>query len=296
MIRRVLASLLQIVAISAIAFFLFSVAPGDFYSAERLSPQLHGRSIEQWRGARGLDRPWPVRYARWIESCARGDFGTSLAYGIPVTRLVAPRVVRSAVILFPAWIFGWIVAVCTAAWAARRRDRMLEPAMTILNMSPEVIVVSVLLWIGVALRIPLERAWLPSMGLILAIAPLVFIHAFRAVSEAQSANFVRIAASRGIASRRLWIRFILPAAANPLISLIGPSLAAAIGSSLVIEAMSGWPGLGPLFLEAVQSRDYDVVQAVVVMLGAVLTFTNLAADLILYRLDPRIHLNTDGAH
>jgi peptide/nickel transport system permease protein len=177
-----------------------------------------------------------------------------------------------------------------AFWAARRRDRFLEPLMSIAGMSPEVILVSLLLWIAVDIGASLSGAWLPILGLTCVIVPVVFLHAFGALTSARDAQFVRIANSRGISPRRLWMRFILPAASNPLVSLIGPSLATAVGSSLVIEAMTGWPGLGPLFLEAVQSHDYDVVQAVVVLLAIALTTTNLLASLLLYKIDPRIRL------
>src|SRR5271166_5650038 len=129
MIRRLGACLLQIVVISVIAFFVFSVAPGDFYSAERLSPQLNGRSLAQWRAAKGLDKPWPERYARWFRSALRGEMGTSLAYGVPVMTLIAPRISRSAAILFPSLLLGWSLGLAMAFWAARRRDRFLEPAM-----------------------------------------------------------------------------------------------------------------------------------------------------------------------
>lgn len=290
MIRRVIGCLVQIVVISAIAFYVFSVVPGDFYSADRLSPQLQGRSIAEWRAAKGLDKPWLERYAAWCASAVHGELGTSLAYGVPVTRLIAPRILKSAALLFPSLLVGWTLAVGLAALAARRRDRILEPVMSIASMSPDVIVVSLLLWLAVWAGAPLTGAWLPIAGLICVVVPLVFLHAFSALTNACDANFVRIARSRGVAPRRLWTRFILPAAANPLISLFGPSLATAVGSSLVVEATTGWPGLGPLFVEAVQARDYDVVQAVVVILAAALTFTNLAADLLLYRIDPRIRL------
>lgn len=290
MIRRLSACFLQIAAISLLAFYVFSVAPGDFYSADRLSPQLQGRSVAEWRIAKGLDKPWPERYALWCRSALHGEFGTSLAYGVPVMRLIAPRIGKSAALLIPSLLLGWALALGMAVWAAGRRDRMLEPVMSIASMSPEVILVSLLLWFAVWAGAPLTGAWLPMTGLICVVSPLVFLHAFSALTAAREANFVRIAGSRGVIKKRLWTRFILPAAANPLISLLGPSLAAAVGSSLVIEAMTGWPGLGPLFLEAVQARDYDVVQAVVVILATALTFTNLAADLLLYRLDPRIRL------
>ena len=293
MMRRIATSCLQIVAISVIAFFLFSVVPGDFYSPERL--ESHGNSIAQWRVQRGLDRPWFARYASWIASCAKGDFGVSLAYGIPVTRLITPRLAKTAAIVLPGWTIGWFMAVSLATLAARRRITALEPVMTIANLVPEVIVVSLIVFLAVALRLAIDTMWLPFLAIVFSVAPLVFLHCFRALTEARSLNFVRIAESRGIPVLRLWRRFIFPAAANPLISLLGPSLAAAFGSSLAIEAITGWPGLGPLFLEAVQARDYEIVQAVVLVLAVALTFTNLAADLLLYRLDPRIRLGSDGA-
>lgn len=291
MIRRLGACILQIVVISAIAFFVFSVAPGDFYSSERLSPQLNGRSLAQWRAAKGLEKPWPERYSLWVRSALRGELGTSLAYGVPVMKLIAPRISRSAAVLFPSLLLGWILGLAIAFWAACRRDRLVEPAMSIASMLPEVILVSLLLWIAVNTGAPLAGAWLPITGLACVLVPLVFLHAFGALTAAREAAFVRIAESRGVRPWRLWTRFILPAASNPLISLLSTSLATAVGSSLVIEAMTGWPGLGPLFLEAVQARDYDVVQAVVVLIAVALTATNLVSDLLLYWLDPRIRLN-----
>ncbi len=295
MTAKIAAALFQILAVSAIAFFLFSVVPGDFYSSDQLNAQLQGRTLEQWRSAHGLDRPWPLRYARWIASCARGDFGDSIAYGMPVSRVIGPRLARTARIVSASWMIGWMLAIALAIWAARRRFGIIESAMTIANMIPEVIVVSILLWIAIGLRMPIDGPSLASIGLIVAVVPLVFLHAFRSLSSARDLNFVRVVESRGVTPSRLWGRFILPASANPLISLAGPSLAAAIGSSLVIEALTGYPGLGPLFLEAVHARDYEIVQTVIVLLAAILTFTNLAAELFLFRLDPRIRLPRYGA-
>jgi peptide/nickel transport system permease protein len=297
--RKIAASLAQILIVSALAFFLFNAVPGDFYSAERANPQTREKSLEDLRRRHDLDRSWLVRYRTWLASCARGDFGTSLAYGIPVTRLVLPRIGRTVTLVLSAWLLAWTIAMTTAVIAAWRTvggsavSRFLEPAMTVANMLPEVIVVSLLTWTLVAIRVPLTGPFAPLAALLFALVPLIFLHAFSAFSRARDENFVRLAESRGIKPRRLWARFILPAAAHPLIALIGPSLVAAISSSLIIEAMTGWPGLGPLFLEAVQARDYEIVQSVILLLAIVLTFTNLFADLLLFSVDPRIRLEND---
>jgi peptide/nickel transport system permease protein len=157
-------------------------------------------------------------------------------------------------------------------------------------MVPDVIAVSVMLWIAVAAGVSISGAWLPTVALAFALTPVIFLHAFGEISHSREQDFVRIAEARGIAGRRLWLRYVFRSAANPLITLAGLSVAAAIASSFVVEVLTGWPGLGPLFLEAVQARDYPIVQTVLMMLATVLAISNLAADLALYRLDPRIRL------
>jgi peptide/nickel transport system permease protein len=157
-------------------------------------------------------------------------------------------------------------------------------------MIPDIVAVSLLLWLAVWMGLSITGPWLPIAGLAFAMAPVVFLHASIELRHARDFDFVRIAASRGISGGRLWLRYILRAAANPLVSLAGLSIAGAIGASFVVEVLTGWPGLGPLFLDAVQARDYPIVQTVLILLAAVLIFSNFAADLLLYRLDPRIRL------
>jgi peptide/nickel transport system permease protein len=178
-------------------------------------------------------------------------------------------------------------------WGASGKRAFLEPVMTVAGMIPELIVAGALLWLAVSAHASLNQAWLPALALWFSIVPIVFLHAYGAFRSAFGETFVRLAESRGIPRARLWTKFVLPAAASPLLSLLGPSFAAAVGSSLAIEAVTGWPGLGQLFVEAVQSRDFEVVQAVVMLLAVTLTFLNLAADLILYRADLRIRLSYD---
>ena len=284
------ACILQIVAISVIGVFCVQRRARRFLFRPTPEPAIERTVAGAVEGGERTRQAVAERYSMWVRSALRGEMGTSLAYGVPVMMLIAPRISRTAAILLPSLLLGWTLGLAMALWAARRRDRLLEPTMSIAGMSPEVILISVLLWIAVYTGAPLTGAWLPITGLACIIVPLVFLHAFGTFLAARDAVFVRIAESRGVRPWRLWTRFVLPAASNPLISLLGPSLATAIGSSLVVEAMTGWPGLGPLFLEAVQARDYEVVQAVIVLMAVALTATNFVADLLLYWLDPRIRL------
>jgi peptide/nickel transport system permease protein len=110
------------------------------------------------------------------------------------------------------------------------------------------------------------------------------------MAEAIDSPFALSARAQGIPRRRLLFRHLLPAAANPLISLFGFSLGTLLSASLLVEVVMGWPGLGPLFLEAIMARDFALVLAVVILSASFLVVGNLLADILLYRMDPRIRM------
>ena len=292
LVRRLFACGWQLVAASMLSFLLFSILPGTLYTIERMDPQRSSQFVDQLEKDAGLREPWPRRYGGWVSSCFHGDCGTSLSYGVPVLRLIGPRLSNTFRIALPglllAWLLGTGLALATAVlW---RPMVALEPAAASVGMVPDVISIGVLLWLGVKLGLPITGPGLPILGLLISLCPVIFLHASSSLDAARNLPFVRLARQRGMAEQRLWLRYVAPAAASPLVTLGGLSIAAAIGSSLIVEVLTGWPGLGPLFLEAVQARDYAVVQTVVVLLAAILAVSNLIADLILYRIDPRIRV------
>jgi peptide/nickel transport system permease protein len=291
LLRRASAAAIQLLCVSVASFVLFRLVPGDIYSAALENPQISAETVQHLREQQGLQESWSLRYLHWVESSMRGDFGVSLAYGVPVRTLMVGRAMKTLGIAAPALFLAWAAGLAFAFLAARWRwTSGIEPGAAAAAMIPDVIAVSLILWLAVWAGLSITGAWLPVTGLTLALAPVVFLHASGELRAACDLEFVRIAQLRGISGLRLWFRFILPAAANPLVSLAGISIAAAVGSSFVVEVLTGWPGLGPLFLEAVQARDFPIVQTIIVMLAAVLTASNLAADLLLYRLDPRIRV------
>jgi peptide/nickel transport system permease protein len=290
--KRLLASALHLVAISAAAFALTSLAPGDAFSESRFDPQMPRETVERIRAQWTLDRPWPQRYATWLSGLVtRADAGTSFTYGLPVTTLIAPRLHKTLAIVAPAWILSWILGLALAALAVRLRIwRWLEGLAAALQTIPEVITASLWTWILLVYwRVSPDSPTLTVAPVILGLLPVVFLHSAGALQSARNSRFAQLATPR-FDPTLLWRGHLLPSIANPLISLLGPTLVAAFGSSLVVEAVTGWPGLGTLFLEAFKSRDYPITQAVLLFLGAALTFVNLLADLLLYRTDPRIRV------
>jgi peptide/nickel transport system permease protein len=133
-----------------------------------------------------------------------------------------------------------------------------------------------------------KHLFLPSVCLAAGLLPLLLSHVRAAVAEALESPFIGAARGHGIPFRRLLLRHALPAAANPLISLFGFSLGMLISSSLLIETVFSWPGLGQLMLEAIQQRDFFLVVDAAVLSTAFLIGGNLIADVLLYASDPRI--------
>lgn len=290
--KRLIASALHLVAISAAAFALTSIAPGDPFSEARLDPQMPRDTVDRIRAQWSLDRPWPQRYANWLgDLFSRGDAGTSFTYGLPVTALIAPRLHATLTIVAPAWILSWTVGLALAAVAVRLRVwRWLEGAATVLQTIPEVIIASLWTWVLLVYwRVNPDSPALTVVPVVFGLLPAVFLHSAGALQSAHNSRFAQLASWR-FDRTLLWRGHLLPSIANPLISLLGPTLVAAFGSALVVEAVTGWPGIGALFLEAFKGRDYPVTQAILLFLGATLTSVNFIADLLLYRLDPRIRV------
>ena len=312
--RRLLHSLFLLAGVSLLSFLFADLAPGDFFSEMRHETGATAQTVDALRARHGLDRPLPVRYAAWLGSMARGEFGYSLAYNSPVGPLLRQRIPGTLLLTATATFLAWLLAIPLGIWSAARRgtwsDSILQIVLSILLSIPELLLAVVLLAIAV------ETAWLPAGGmhapgaeslpaadqfrdtlrhlaipvlvLVLGMFPVLVRHVRASVSDAMDSPFALAARAHGIPRRRLFFRHLLPAALNPLISLFGFSLGALLSASLLVEVLVGWPGLGPLFLEAIMARDFALVLGVVMSSTTLLITGNLIADLLLYRADPRI--------
>lgn len=316
--RRLLHSIALLAAVSLLSFGLAGLVPGDFYTVLRADPRISADSLARMRSHAGLDRPFAVRYGEWLVSTLKGDFGDSLAYGEPVAPLLWPRLCATLLLAGVATVLAWAIALPLGVWNAAARgtwpDRAAGLACSLLLAVPDLLLALALLivavesgWFpvggmqsrGISTMTAAERlrdlAWhmaLPVAVLVLGMLPVLLRHVRAAMIEQMESPYVLHARALGIPRRRLLVRHILPAAANPLIGLFGFSLGTLLSAGLLVEVVMGWPGVGPFFLEAILARDLGVVLAVVMVSTALLLAGNLLADLLLYRLDPRIRRQT----
>jgi peptide/nickel transport system permease protein len=305
---------LLVVGVSVLSFVLVELAPGDYFAEMRLDPRISEATVHALRARYGLDRPLPERYLRWVASLARGEMGYSFAYGQPVGPLLWPRVRNTLLLTGTATGLAWMLAVPLGAWWATRRRGVADAGLTgltaILLALPDLVLALGLLLVAVRtgwfpaggmvslgheqmpagerLRDVAAHLVLPVTALVLGILPVLVRYVRASIADALGAPFVRAARAHGIPEPRVLFRHALPAAANPLISLFGLSLAGLLSTSLLVEVVMSWPGLGPLMLEAILARDFYLVLGPVLASTLLLVGGNLLADALLLAADPRI--------
>src|SRR5436309_1993020 len=279
--RRLAHGLFVLIGVSLLSFLLVALAPGDFLNEMKLDPRMPPETVAALRDRYGLDRP---------------------------------RARNTLLLTVPATTIAWLIAVPLGAWSASRRgrwdDRLCAAVTTGLLLVPELLLALALLLFAVrtgyfpvggmtSLRFAELGTWdrlhdlivhmvLPASALILLMLPVLIRHVRASLIDVLATPFIQAARARGVPHRRLLFRDALRAAANPLLSLMGLSIAGLLSMSLVVEALMSWPGLGPLLLEAIAARDLHVVIGAVMCSTLLLLAGNLLADALLYMTDPRI--------
>ena len=307
--RRVLHAAVLLVAVSLVTFALAEIAPGSFVDDLRLDPRVSPETVAAMRARYGLDRPFLVRYGAWLQSAARGDLGFSLAYNTEVSTLVSPRIANTLVLTLAGTVAAWALALPLGIWAAAFHgsalERVCSAAAVALGSVPDILLALLglllaahtgLLPVG-GMRSAtgpgstadlLRHLILPAATLAMLVAPPVFRHVRAAMLEATHATSVAGARARGVPPPALVFGHALKLAANPLVTLAGLSIASLLSASLLIEIVMAWPGLGPLLLDAVMNRDVPLVAGTTTVAAALLVVSNLAADVALFGVDPRI--------
>lgn len=320
LLRRSAHAAFLLLGVSLLAFAFTVLAPGSYFDEMRLNPQIAPETIVALRSRYELDRPLPVRYVHWLSGLVHGDMGFSFAYNTPVAPLLLVRARNTLLLNVTAMLLAWGVALPLGIWSAEHLehlpDRLLSWGAAALLVIPDLALALGLLIIAVKLgRLPaggmvsldfanlsffgkardlLLHMALPVAALVLSVLPLLVRHVRAAVAEVLVAPFLLAAEGHGIPRRTLLYRYALPAAANPLISLVGFSIGTLLSGSLMIEVVMSWPGLGPFLLEAILARDIYVVIGGVLLSTLFLVGGNFLADLVLYWADPRIRTETNA--
>ncbi len=274
-----------------------------------LTPEERQEIIE----AAGLDRPLPVQYADYLVNLAQGDFGYSFRQNRPIGDIIAERLPWTLLLAFSSLIISAIVGILVGALSAWRRGSKLDLAllngMIATDSLPS-------FWIGMLFIaiFAVQLRWLPSQGAVTPAARFtgseqimdVVLHAIMPIATLSilsvpriyltmrytmigvlGEDFIRTARAKGVNENGILLRHMIPNALCPVTTVLALRFGFAFGGTVVIETVFSYPGLGRLIFEAVSGRDYPVMQAAFLLFTIAVLFSNILADWLYPRLDPR---------
>ncbi|MFN7976100.1 MAG: ABC transporter permease [Acidobacteriota bacterium] len=315
-LRRMFSIVPTMLGVSILSFMIMALAPGDILDTLRANPHVRPETITALKVKFGLDRPWLVRYGKWLWRMGHADLGESWDYHEPVGKLIRGRLYNTFILSLAATIVEWAIAIPLGIWSAAKQYSWIDKACSafaFIGLSIPVILSSLLLLFFAAsthlfpiggmkaldhdamsllgrLKDYAHHLILPSLALgIPGIAGYMRIMRGNLL-EYLRADFVRTARAKGLPERIVIWKHAVRNALNPMVTLFGYSVGSLLSGAFVVEVIMSWPGLGQMTLTALQKRDDYLVMGSLMMAGFMLIIGNLVADLLLAVADPRIKL------
>lgn len=309
LLSRLASSVLMLVLISFLIFFVLRMLPGD-PTVNRLGrgDGVSEEALSSLREQLGLDQPRLVQYLDWLRGVLTGDFGRSYFSNYEVTTLLGQRAFPTLELAAAALLFAIVISVALAVlpeWiSSPTLSRFVRWYVTLGISAPPFV-------IGIVLIVVLSRllGWLPASGYVapevsltenlrhlvlpaltlgIAVSAPLVRYLRSSIAEVSTASYVRTARGKGIGWRRTVFHHIFPNALPPAITALAVSVGSMLGGAAVVEIVFAWPGLGQQVVDAVFKRDYPVIQAIVLLAAAAFVVTALATDLLYGALDPRL--------
>ena len=306
--RRLLAAIPVLWGVTLLTFAVMNVLPGDaaqeLLGANATPAEVHALDIKLH-----LNEPFWIRYGHWLGGVLTGHLGSSIQSGQTVTSTLAQRLPPSLELLAYVFVLSIVISVPLAVLAARRPGGIMDRISMLLSMgglsiAPYVLALLLVLVFAVILRmfpaigyVPLSQSiggnirslTLPAISIGFPVA-CVYTRLLRAdiVEQMQGEDYVITAMAKGVSPWQVLIRHALRNAVFGLITLIGLNLGTLIGALVIIEPIFSLPGIGQVLLQAINSRDIPVAEAVTLVFALIVVLANLLTDLLYAVLDPRI--------
>ena len=299
--RRLLATVPLLLAVSMVVFSFIHLLPGDpavLFLGEEATPE----NLARFRAKLGFDRPLVVQYGEWLGHALQGDLGRSIRTNQPVTQAIVERLPVTLRLIGLSMLVSLCIAVPLGVISAVKRNSGIDLASTFFALfgfsTPN-------FWLGLILIyvFALVLRWLPPSGfdgirsLILpavtlgtALAALVTRQLRSGMLEVLRQDYVRTAQAKGLADRLVIGKHALKNALISVVTVIGLQIGALLGNTIITESLFALPGVGRLMIDSVFSRDFFVVQGVILFLAVGYVVANLVVDITYSYLDPRIRV------
>jgi peptide/nickel transport system permease protein len=298
LLQRVVRALLTL-AILSVVIFLLARATGDPLTLI-LPPEASAQDRANLAEALGLDRPLVVQYVRFVAQVATGDFGISLYHRQPVNELIAERLPNSMRLAGFAMTFAILLAFPLGVLAAAHKDTAIDRAAQVIAILGHSLPT---FWMGVVLieLLASRLHWFPpgdiggishyilpgfTLGWFVVAGMMRLLRS--SMIETLDAEFVKLARIKGVGERSVVWLHALKNALVPVVTFMGMYFAILVANAIVVETVFAWPGMGRLAYEAITTRDFPVIQAVVLVAALIVTVANLAVDALYVLIDPRI--------
>ncbi len=321
-LKRVLQSALVLLVVGLVAFSMFQFV-GDPID-NMLGQERTDADIARLRTELGLDQPFPVQYYKFLENAVQGDFGVSYRQGRPVAEILVERAPATLELAAVSGFLAISIGIGLGVFTAIRKDGFLANAI----MSISLIGVSLptfLIGILLIYLFSVELGWLPafgrgdvvhigwwstglltSTGLKAIILPAITLGLYQMtlimrlvrseMLEVLRQDYVRFARARGLKDRTVNFRHALKNTLVPVITVTGLQLGSIIAFAIITETVFQWPGVGLLFINAVQFVDIPVMAAYLMLISVMFVGINLIVDLLYFAIDPRLRTDGKGAH
>lgn len=318
--RRTLQAIPFLLILSALIFGMVRAAPGGPLAAAQRNPNVKPEQIEKLKQKLGLDQPLPVQYVKWLSVILlEGDFGDSIKFRRPVADMIRERIPNTFILVGAAFLVTLAFAIPIGVLSARKPYSKFDFAVTTFTFVGQSIPV---FWLGLAMILifyvtlenPFTQQPLFPLGgmntpgkegdpvdflwhLILPVACLAlgwiawysrFLRS--SMLDVMHEDYVRTAHAKGLSDRVVYYKHALQNAILPLVTLIALDLPTLFAGALFVETIFAWPGMGRLFWDAANGRDYPVLLAVVMINAVLILACNLIADVLYGVLDPRVRL------
>ncbi|HML47415.1 MAG TPA: ABC transporter permease, partial [Clostridia bacterium] len=306
-VRRILSILPVLLVVSLVIFSIVHLTPGDPASA-MLGDQATQEDVEALRVKMGINDPLVVQYGRWIGNVLRGNFGKSVANNQPVSAMLRNCAKPTVSLTIYAMIISLLMALPLGMAAAKRKNTVVDHAISSVSLLG-ISMPSFLLGLLLMMLFAVKLRWLPVSGfkdlsqglgahvrsLTLPAIALGFMHATfmtrmtrAAMLDVLMSDYIKMARAKGV--REAWItsRHALRNALISIITVTGQSLIGMLSGAAVVESLFGIPGIGQLMVNSIGRRDYNVIQAIVLVVASLNVLINLAVDMIYGVIDPRV--------
>ncbi len=301
---RLLQMIPTLLLIGVAVFVIARLLPGDSVSA-MLGDRATEEAIQRLTRQLGLDQSIFAQFVAFLQAVGRGEFGTSLAYRVPVTSLIAERLPVTLMLTGLATLIAIVLAVplafCAALEANRWPDLLIRSVFQVGLSSPIFFVGLVLLtvfaaWLhifpvggyGESFLDNLHHLFLPALTLALSFAAVIMRSLRASILQVLRAEFVDFARAKGLSGRIILFRHVMRNALIATVTLIGLHIGQLLGGAVITESVFAVPGVGRLMVDSIFARDYPVIQALTLVLALLVSIAFLVTDMIQMGLDPRV--------